>query len=158
MFPTHRGFMSASREVVNSSEFTKSIRGMLRWTRIATLLSASRDSNLTTACRSTFCFAHARLPTLKSNSIPRRNHKQRDRLGLLGKQRWGIWRANAGINSKPCSCGTFPGAPPPVFSSEKISHLSFILTPAASAEQRAYAFNVRYLGRFGACNDATDMH
>jgi hypothetical protein len=45
-------------------------------------------------------------------------------------------------------------------SSDKISHISFILTPAASEEQRAraYAFNVHYLGRFSACNDATDMH
>jgi hypothetical protein len=45
-------------------------------------------------------------------------------------------------------------------SSDKVSHISFILTPAASAEQRAraYAFNVRYLGRFSACNDATEMH
>jgi hypothetical protein len=45
-------------------------------------------------------------------------------------------------------------------SSDKVSLLGFELTPAASAEQRAraYAFNVSFLGRFGACNDATDMH
>jgi hypothetical protein len=45
-------------------------------------------------------------------------------------------------------------------SSDKVAHIAFDLTPAASAEQRAraYAFNVRFLGRFSACNDATDMH
>jgi len=45
-------------------------------------------------------------------------------------------------------------------SSDKIAHITFNLTPAASAEQRAraYAFNLSFLGRFGACNDATDMH
>jgi hypothetical protein len=45
-------------------------------------------------------------------------------------------------------------------SSDKVAHLTFELTPAASAEQRAraYAFNVKFLGRFDACNDATDMH
>jgi hypothetical protein len=67
--------------------------------------------------------------------------------------------------------GTIPLASPKVtdysirrqpvarLSSDKVAHISFILTPAASAEQRAraYAFNVRYLGRFSACNDATDM-
>ena len=47
-----------------------------------------------------------------------------------------------------------------IVSSEKLEHLSFHLTPAASAEQRAdaYAFNVSFLSRFSACNDATDMH
>lgn len=45
-------------------------------------------------------------------------------------------------------------------SSDKVAHITFDLTPDASAQQRAraYAFNVSYLGRFGACNDATDMH
>ncbi|MGC2173222.1 MAG: hypothetical protein WA555_07055 [Candidatus Sulfotelmatobacter sp.] len=45
-------------------------------------------------------------------------------------------------------------------SSDKVGHLTFELTPAASAEQRAraYAFDVKFVGRFGACNDATDMH
>jgi hypothetical protein len=45
-------------------------------------------------------------------------------------------------------------------SSDKVAHITFDLTPAASAEQRAraYAFNVSFLGRFSACNDATDMH
>jgi hypothetical protein len=45
-------------------------------------------------------------------------------------------------------------------SSDKVAHITFELTPAASSEQRAraYAFNVSYLGRFSACNDATDMH
>jgi hypothetical protein len=45
-------------------------------------------------------------------------------------------------------------------SSDKVAHLSFELTPAASAEQRAraYAFKVSFLGRLSACNDATDMH
>jgi hypothetical protein len=47
-----------------------------------------------------------------------------------------------------------------IMSSDKIEHLSFHLTPAASTEQRAraYAFDERFLGRFSACNDATDMH
>jgi hypothetical protein len=45
-------------------------------------------------------------------------------------------------------------------SSDKIAHLSFELTPAASPEQRAraYAFNASFLGRLSACNAATDMH
>jgi hypothetical protein len=45
-------------------------------------------------------------------------------------------------------------------SSDKVEHITFDLTPAASAEQRAraYAFKVSFLGRLGACNDATDMH
>lgn len=45
-------------------------------------------------------------------------------------------------------------------SSGAVERLSFELTPAASAEQRAraYAFKVSFLGRLGACNDATDMH
>jgi hypothetical protein len=45
-------------------------------------------------------------------------------------------------------------------SSDKVAHITYNLTPAASAEQRvrAYAFDERFLGRFGACNDATDMH
>jgi hypothetical protein len=45
-------------------------------------------------------------------------------------------------------------------SSDKVAHLTFELTPTASAEQRAraYAFKVGFLGRFGACKDATDMH
>lgn len=45
-------------------------------------------------------------------------------------------------------------------SSGKVAHLTFELTPAASPEQRAraYAFNVSFLGRFSACNDATDIH
>lgn len=45
-------------------------------------------------------------------------------------------------------------------SSDKIATISFNLTPAASAEQkaRAYAFHEGFLDRFGACNDATDMH
>lgn len=45
-------------------------------------------------------------------------------------------------------------------SSDKVAHISFNLTPAASTEQRAraYAFKLSFLGRFSACNDATDMH
>jgi hypothetical protein len=45
-------------------------------------------------------------------------------------------------------------------SSDKVAHITFDLTPAASAEQRAraYAFNTKFLSRFGACTDATDMH
>jgi hypothetical protein len=45
-------------------------------------------------------------------------------------------------------------------SSDKVARLTFELTPAASEGQRvrAYAFNVSFLGRFSACNDATDMH
>ncbi|MGB6404345.1 MAG: hypothetical protein WBE31_18165 [Candidatus Sulfotelmatobacter sp.] len=45
-------------------------------------------------------------------------------------------------------------------SSDKVAHITFDLTPAASAEQRAgaYAFKLDFLGRFTACNDATDMH
>jgi len=45
-------------------------------------------------------------------------------------------------------------------SSDKVEHITFELTPAASAEQRAraYAFKVSFLSRLGACNDATDMH
>jgi hypothetical protein len=45
-------------------------------------------------------------------------------------------------------------------SSDKVAHITFELTPTASPEQRAraYAFNVSFLGRFSACNDATDMH
>jgi hypothetical protein len=45
-------------------------------------------------------------------------------------------------------------------SSDKVAHITFDLTPAASAKQRAraYAFNASFLGRFSACNDATDMH
>jgi hypothetical protein len=46
------------------------------------------------------------------------------------------------------------------FSSDKVEHITFELTPGASPEQRAraYAFNVSFLDRFRACNDATDMH
>jgi hypothetical protein len=40
MFPTRPGFRSASQGHVNWSEFTKSIRSMARWTRIAILRSA----------------------------------------------------------------------------------------------------------------------
>lgn len=45
-------------------------------------------------------------------------------------------------------------------SADKVATISFNLTPAASPEQRAraYAFHESFLGRFGACNDATDMH
>jgi len=45
-------------------------------------------------------------------------------------------------------------------SSDKVAHITFNLTPAASPEQRAqaYAFKLNFLGRFSACNDATDMH
>jgi hypothetical protein len=45
-------------------------------------------------------------------------------------------------------------------SSDKVAHKTFELTPAALPEQRAraYAFNLSFLGRFSACNDATDMH
>ena len=45
-------------------------------------------------------------------------------------------------------------------SSDKVATISFNLTPAASPEQRAraYAFHEGFLGRFEACNDATDMH
>ncbi len=45
-------------------------------------------------------------------------------------------------------------------SSDKVEHLTFRLTPAASAEQRAraYAFKVGFMGRLSACKDAIDMH
>ena len=45
-------------------------------------------------------------------------------------------------------------------SSDKVEHITFDLTPAASAEQRAraYAFKLSFLGRLSACNDAADMH
>lgn len=45
-------------------------------------------------------------------------------------------------------------------SADKVATMSFNLTPAASPEQRAkaYAFHEGFLGHFGACNDATDMH
>jgi hypothetical protein len=42
----------------------------------------------------------------------------------------------------------------------KVSWIRFELTPAASAEQRsrAYALNLAYMGQFGTCHDATDLH
>jgi hypothetical protein len=45
-------------------------------------------------------------------------------------------------------------------SADKLAYISFNLTPAASTRQkaRAYAFNESSLGRFSACQDATDMH
>lgn len=45
-------------------------------------------------------------------------------------------------------------------SADRVATISFNLTPAASPEQRAsaYAFHEVFLGRFGACNDARDMH
>ncbi len=45
-------------------------------------------------------------------------------------------------------------------SADKVAGMSFNLTPAASPEQkaRAYAFHESFLSRFGACNDATDLH
>jgi hypothetical protein len=47
-----------------------------------------------------------------------------------------------------------------VMSSDKVATISFNLNATASPEQRghAYAFNENFLSRFGACNDATDMH
>jgi hypothetical protein len=47
-----------------------------------------------------------------------------------------------------------------LMSSEKVATISFDLNTAASPKQRAraYAFDERFLSRFGACNDATDMH
>jgi hypothetical protein len=45
-------------------------------------------------------------------------------------------------------------------SSGKVANINFDLRPSASAEQRAraYAFDEGFLGRFGACKDATEMH
>jgi hypothetical protein len=45
-------------------------------------------------------------------------------------------------------------------SADTVAGMSFNLTPAASWEQKAqaYAFHTSFLGRFAACNDATEMH